>query len=176
MREKCEHEILEMQRKHGHQMHQASEEASVHVKGLEKDYQSQLKTSVSVGFSGGRQSPLTNWRNQLCLCTSSTGICALVYTHTHTHMPNAPFKVCCHFLPQSDVIQELEVRVAELAKSEEMMAEAYSRLAKEKVALEQTLEAMEGELHTVRERSVGHKLVGGCVCAYTLASSPGHPG
>ena len=54
------------------------------------------------------------------------------------------------------MIQELEVRAAELAKSEEMTAEAYSRLAKEKVALEQTLEAMEGELHTVRERSVGH--------------------
>ena len=50
MREKCDHEILEMQRKHGHQMHRASEEASVHVRDLEKEYLSQIKTSVSVGL------------------------------------------------------------------------------------------------------------------------------
>ena len=46
------------------------------------------------------------------------------------------------------------MRVSELTKSEEMTADAYSALAKEKVLLEQTLEAIEGELSTVRERSV----------------------
>ena len=52
------------------------------------------------------------------------------------------------------MIRELEVRVSELTKSEEMTANAYSTLAKEKVSLEQTLEAIAGELSTVRERSV----------------------
>lgn len=57
MREKCDHQILELQQKHGRQMHRASEEASARLKGLEKDYQSQLKTTVSVGTGGSRQSP-----------------------------------------------------------------------------------------------------------------------
>ena len=104
---------------------------------------------------------------------SSVVTCALMYTHTqlHTHTHNKysiQSERCAASPPpppplQSNIIQELEVRVAELSKSEEMRADAYSRLAKEKVALEQTLEATEGELHTVRERSATAQLwMGGC--------------
>lgn len=85
MREKCDHEILEMQRKHGHQMHRASEEASVRVRDLEKEYLSQIKTSVSVGLVVIDPFDCAKYIRTYVLYIAGTCMHTEIHAHTYSH-------------------------------------------------------------------------------------------